>query len=357
MQPQRVASGQNESWQVCVLCMVSAMPAIVKICLLLALMLPAAAQRFASFDAATAPSVYILVAGVVSMRPAVALSNFKLLRHPGPTLQPRSLRGIGAARGTTSRARPCPGLALSHHGDSYLASLCDGAMLQERSRYSLAQTVATFRRASAGASYRDRSPASKTVFFPEPLASKAFKVLMRGAKPWAVQCSCDVGASAYMLVSGTPAAQEQCLVAAGVVWMQSPASIPLWLAQVLRYSPAVRKGSCRCWAEVAWELWPARCPWSNAKKGKEVSQPGPASQARQHLLGRRLQPLTATNFFRWQFQSMTLRLCLRCRRWARCCVPAWKGSEVWWGPCSVSLQGRFRTPSSLLLPRYSPARF
>ena len=127
MQPQRVASGQNESWQVCVLCMVSAMPAIVKICLLLALMLPAAAQRFASFDAATAPSVYILVAGVVSMRPAVALSNFKLLRHPGPTLQPRSLRGIGAARGTTSRARPCPGLALSEHGDSYLASLCDGS--------------------------------------------------------------------------------------------------------------------------------------------------------------------------------------------------------------------------------------
>ena len=59
-------------------CWVAQLSTMVKPCLLLSLMLPAAAQRSASFDAATASRVFI---------PA---------RHSGRTLQPRSLRGIGA---------------------------------------------------------------------------------------------------------------------------------------------------------------------------------------------------------------------------------------------------------------------
>ena len=74
---------------------------------------------------------------------------------------------------------------------------------------------------SVGWSQLSRSEPSfeDTVLFPEPVAAKAVKVLMRGTKPWgyfglsnAVAIS---GPSAYMLVSGAPAAQEQCLVAAG----------------------------------------------------------------------------------------------------------------------------------------------
>ena len=69
---------------------------MVKPCLLLSLMLPAAAQRFASFDAATASSVY-------------SSKTF------GADL------ATAESSGSMSPARPCPGLAVSDHGDNCLA--------------------------------------------------------------------------------------------------------------------------------------------------------------------------------------------------------------------------------------------
>ncbi|CAE7036298.1 unnamed protein product [Symbiodinium sp. CCMP2592] len=190
--------------QVCMLCVVSAvaaMEAMVKACLLLSLMLPAAAQRFASFDAATASSVYSSktfgaeLATTESSGYWCSAGN----HEPGQTV---------SWTGTFRSRRQLLGLTLRWSyapGEIKVLTSADGGNFQE----------------SVGWSKLSRSEPSfeDTVLFPEPVAAKAVKVLMRGAKPWgyfglsnAVAMS---GPSAYMLVSGAPAAQEQCLVAAG----------------------------------------------------------------------------------------------------------------------------------------------
>ena len=55
--------------------------------------------------------------------------------------------------------------------------------------------------------------------FASPVAAKAVKVLMRGAKPWGYfGLSAAAGVSApysFMLVSGGPAVREQCVVSSG----------------------------------------------------------------------------------------------------------------------------------------------
>ena len=57
-----------------------------------------------------------------------------------------------------------------------------------------------------------------TVLFSMPVTVKAAKVMMRGSKPWGYFGLSNAVAlsepSAFMLVSGAPAAKEQCLVAA-----------------------------------------------------------------------------------------------------------------------------------------------
>ncbi|CAE7354146.1 unnamed protein product, partial [Symbiodinium sp. CCMP2592] len=188
----------------CMLCVVNAMAAmaaVVKPCLLLSLMLPAAAQRFASFDAATASSIYSSktfgaeLATTESSGYWCSAGN----HEPGQTV---------SWTGTFRSRRQLLGLTLRWSyapGEIKVLTSADGGNFQE----------------SVGWSKLSRSEPSfeDTVLFPEPVTAKAVKVLMRGAKPWgyfglsnAVAMS---GPSAYMLVSGAPAAQEQCLVAAG----------------------------------------------------------------------------------------------------------------------------------------------
>ena len=64
---------------------------------------------------------------------------------------------------------------------------------------------------------RPEPSVEETILFPELVAAKAVKVLMRGAKPWGYFGLSNAVAiarpSAFMLVSGVPAAQEQCVVA------------------------------------------------------------------------------------------------------------------------------------------------
>ena len=59
----------------------------------------------------------------------------------------------------------------------------------------------------------------ETIMFAAPVAAKAVKVLMRGAKPWGYfGLSAAAGVSApysFMLVSGSPAVREQCVVSSG----------------------------------------------------------------------------------------------------------------------------------------------
>ena len=59
----------------------------------------------------------------------------------------------------------------------------------------------------------------ESIMFPAPVAAKAVKVLMRGAKPWGyfgiAKAAALAGPSAFMLVSGAPAPQEQCVVSSG----------------------------------------------------------------------------------------------------------------------------------------------
>ena len=59
----------------------------------------------------------------------------------------------------------------------------------------------------------------ETIMFAAPVAAKAVKVLMRGAKPWGYfGLSAAAGVSApysFMLVSGGPAVREQCVVSSG----------------------------------------------------------------------------------------------------------------------------------------------
>ena len=56
----------------------------------------------------------------------------------------------------------------------------------------------------------------ESIMFPAPVAAKAVKVLMRGAKPWGyfgiARAAALAGPSAFMLVSDAPAPQEQCVV-------------------------------------------------------------------------------------------------------------------------------------------------
>ena len=122
-----------------------------------------------------------------------------LLRHSGPTLQPRSLRGIGAGAGnhepgqtvswtgTFTSRRQLLGLTLRWSyapGEIKVLTSADGGNFQE----------------SVGWSKLSRSEPSfeDTVVFPEPVAAKAVKVLMRRRQALgilrAVQRSCDVGA-------------------------------------------------------------------------------------------------------------------------------------------------------------------
>ena len=171
---------------------------------------------------------------------------------------------------------------------------------------------------------------------------------MRGAKPWgyfglsnAVAMS---GPSAYMLVSGAPAAQEQCLVAAGGGVDAKPcvdAIVAGTGAEVFSSSAEgqlqVLGGSCL--GVVAGKVSLVEC--QEGQGSWVVSQDGQVKQGNTCLVvaGSKVAAADCDDAASWQFQSVTLRLCLRCRRWERCCVPAWKGSEVWWSPCSVSLQG------------------
>ena len=180
---------------------VSAMAAMVRPCLLLSLMLPAAAQRFASFDAATASSVYSSKTFGADLATTESSGYWCSAGNHEPGQ-------IVSWTGTFRSRRQLLGLTLRWSyapGEIKVLTSADGGNFQE----------------SVGWSQLSRSEPSfeDTVLFPEPVAAKAVKVLMRGTKPWgyfglsnAVAIS---GPSAYMLVSGAPAAQEQCLVAAG----------------------------------------------------------------------------------------------------------------------------------------------
>ena len=180
---------------------VRAMAAMVSPCLLLSLMLPAAAQRFASFDAATASSVYSSKTFGADLATTESSGYWCSAGNHEPGQ-------IVSWTGTFRSRRQLLGLTLRWSyapGEIKVLTSADGGNFQE----------------SVGWSQLSRSEPSfeDTVLFPEPVAAKAVKVLMRGTKPWgyfglsnAVAIS---GPSAYMLVSGAPAAQEQCLVAAG----------------------------------------------------------------------------------------------------------------------------------------------
>ena len=56
----------------------------------------------------------------------------------------------------------------------------------------------------------------ESIMFPAPVAAKAVKVLMRGAKPWGyfgiARAAALAGPSPFMLVSGVPGPLEQCVV-------------------------------------------------------------------------------------------------------------------------------------------------
>ena len=98
--------------------------------------------------------------------------------------------------------------------------------------------------------------------FSEPVAAKAVKVLMRGAKPWGYfglsQADAISSPSPFMLVSGSPAAQEQCVVATGKGVAAKPCIDAMWLAKVQRSSPAARQVSCSEQMDIAWALSPTR---------------------------------------------------------------------------------------------------
>ena len=172
---------------------------MVKPCLLLSLMLPAAAQRFASFDAATASSVYSSKTFGADLATAESSGYWCSAgnHEPGQAVSwTGSFRSRRQLLGLTLRWSYAP-------GEIKVLTSADGGNFQE----------------SVGWSKLSRSEPSfeDTVLFPQPATAKAVKVLMRGAKPWgyfglsnAVAIS---GPSAFMLVSGAPAAQEQCLVA------------------------------------------------------------------------------------------------------------------------------------------------
>ena len=174
-------------------------PEMAKLILLLSLLLPAVAQRFASFDAATASSVY-------------SSKTF------GADLATTESSGYWCSAGNHE-----PGQAVSWTGIFRSRRQLLGLTL----RWSYAPAEIKVLTSSDGGNFQESVGWSKlsrpepsfedTVLFPEPVNAKAVKVLMRGVKPWgyfglsnAVAIS---GPSAFMLVSGAPAVQEQCLVA------------------------------------------------------------------------------------------------------------------------------------------------
>ena len=174
-------------------------PEMAKLILRLSLLLPAVAQRFASFDAATASSVY-------------SSKTF------GADLATTESSGYWCSTGNHE-----PGQAVSWTGIFRSRRQLLGLTL----RWSYAPAEIKVLTSSDGGNFQESVGWSKlsrpepsfedTVLFPEPVNAKAVKVLMRGVKPWgyfglsnAVAIS---GPSAFMLVSGAPAVQEQCLVA------------------------------------------------------------------------------------------------------------------------------------------------
>ena len=143
----------------------SAVAAMAKPCLLRSLMLPAAAQRFASFDTATASSVYSSktfgadLATTESSGYWCSAGN----HEPGQTVSwTGAFRSRRELLGLTLRWSYAP-------GEIKVLTSADGGNFQE----------------SVGWSKLSRSEPSfeDTVLFPEPVAAKAVKVLMRGAKP------------------------------------------------------------------------------------------------------------------------------------------------------------------------------
>ena len=174
---------------------------MMKGCCILAFTLQAAAQHLAAFDSAAASSVYAPKAFAADL--ATTESSGYWCSAGGPDAeQAVSWTGEFKTRrqllGVTLRWSYAP-------GEIKVLTSPDGGNFQESVGWSkLTRTEPSF---------------EDTVMFSEPVAAKAVKVLMRGAKPWgyfglshAVAISAP---SPFMLVSGSPAAQEQCVVATG----------------------------------------------------------------------------------------------------------------------------------------------
>ena len=170
-------------------------------CCVLAFMLQAAAQRLAAFDSAAASSVYAPKAFAADLATTES-SGYWCSAGGHDAEQAVSWTGEFKTRrqllGVTLRWSYAP-------GEIKVLTSPDGGNFQE----------------SVGWSKLTRTEPSleDTVMFSEPVAAKAVKVLMRGAKPWgyfglshAVAISAP---SPFMLVSGSPAAQQQCVVATG----------------------------------------------------------------------------------------------------------------------------------------------
>ena len=168
-------------------------------CCVLVLVLQAAAQQFAPFDAATASSVYsskTFGAGLATSESSGYWCSAGD-HEPGQSV---SWTGVFKARrqllGVTLRWSYAP-------GEVKVLTSSDGGNFEE--------SVGWRKLSRPEPSFED------TILFPEPVAAKAVKVLMRGAKPWGYFGLSNAVAiarpSAFMLVSGVPAAQEQCVVA------------------------------------------------------------------------------------------------------------------------------------------------
>ncbi|CAE7253703.1 unnamed protein product, partial [Symbiodinium natans] len=165
----------------------------------LVLVLQAAAQQFAPFDAATASSTYSSKTFGADLATSESSGYWCSAgdHEPGQSV---SWTGVFKARrqllGVTLRWSYAP-------EEVKVLTSSDGGNFQE--------SVGWRKLSRPEPSFED------TILFPEPVAAKAVKVLMRGAKPWGYFGLSNAVAiarpSAFMLVSGVPAAQEQCVVA------------------------------------------------------------------------------------------------------------------------------------------------
>ena len=172
---------------------------IMRGCCVLAFMLQAAAQHLAAFDSAAASSIYAFKAFAADLATTES-SGYWCSAGGHDAGQAVSWTGEFKTRrqllGVTLRWSYAP-------GEIKVLTSPDGGNFQESVGWrTLTRTEPSF---------------EDTVMFSEPVAAKAVKVLMRGAKPWgyfglshAVAISSP---SPFMLVSGSPAAQEQCVVA------------------------------------------------------------------------------------------------------------------------------------------------